>query len=151
MITPKYYSIVSGSGESEYELVAFDKALMDAGIGDYNLVQVSSIIPPCCEYRNVIDLVKGSILYAAYAKKTVRDGEVGSTAVAVAFPKNDAENGVIFETSANGNDAEVRVKGMCTEAMQNRQREIKDIHSSSIILHGKNGLYTCGISAVVMW
>ena len=151
MIKPKYYTIVSGQGRSKYELVAFDKALLDAGIGDYNLVKVSSIMPASCTFREEIDLEKGSVIFVAYACKTVCNEESGSTAVAIAIPNCDNENGVIFEASSNGNNAEDIVQEMCKDAMISRGRETKEIITSSITLKGCCQQYTCGVSAVVMW
>ena len=151
MITPKYYTIVSGLGESEYELVAFDKALLDAGIGDYNLVKVSSIVPPSCEFREKIELEKGSIVFTAYACKTVYGEGAGSTAVAIAISKNAEENGVIFEASSDNDNAKDIVQKMCTDAMSNRGRKIKEIKTSFISIKGCPQKYTCGISAVVLW
>jgi len=37
--------ITNGKGEGETEISAFDKALLDAGIANYNLITLSSIIP----------------------------------------------------------------------------------------------------------
>ena len=37
--------VTYGLGESETEIAAFDKALLDAGIGNYNLIFLSSVIP----------------------------------------------------------------------------------------------------------
>ena len=151
MTTPKHYSIVSGVGESEYELVAFDKALLASGIGNYNLVKVSSIVPPNCEFVDHVNLPKGSILYAAYATKIVKEGQIGSTAVAVAFPKKKGENGVIFESSSDDKHAESLVVNMCKEAMANREMEIQELQSSSIDVKGIANKCLCAISAVVMW
>lgn len=151
MITPHYYSIVSGLGESGFELVAFDKALLNAGIGDYNLVKVSSIIPPNCVFRESIDLPKGSILYGAYVKKIIINNQAGSTAVAIAFPKNADKNGVIFEASSDDQDAKSVAIEMCKEAIANRGMEIQELRSSSTKILATPGKYTCGLSAVVMW
>ena len=149
--TPKDYTIVSERGESEYKLVAFDKALLNAGIGDYNLVKVSSIIPSGCIFRDTVDIEKGSVLYTAYAEQVVQDGQLGSTAVAIAFPKQANMNGVIFETSSDNMDAEDDVLNMCKEAMCIRGREIENIKCSSIVIKGIPDEYVCGVSAVVMW
>lgn len=143
--------IVSGCAESEYELVAFDKALLSAGIGDYNLVRVSSIISAECTFREIINIPKGSILYAAYAKKVVIGGQSGSAAVAIAIPVCPEENGVIFEASSDTENAESIAIDMCRDAMTSRKRVIKEMQSSSITLHSAGEKYTCGISAVVMW
>ena len=55
---PHYYTLVSGIGKSQFPLVAFDNALRDAGIGDYNLVRVSSILPPNCKFCDKIAIKK---------------------------------------------------------------------------------------------
>lgn len=151
MILPKHYSIVSGLGESEYPLVAFDNALLNAGIGDYNLVQVSSILPPKCTYKEQIDIPKGSILFAAYAYEILKFNQHYSVAVATAIPKQPDKNGVIFETSEEGSNAKENACKMCQEAMKNRDRDIKEIKSSCIEVKGKENLFVCGISAIVMW
>lgn len=151
MSTPKHYTIVSGKGFSKYKLVAFDNALLEAGIGDYNLVKVSSILPAGCQYEKNIDIEKGSVVYAAYSMVTVEEKQKVTTAVAVAIPSNIAENGVIFETSSDNCEAENDVCNMCMEAMENRNKNIKEIKSTSITVSGKSGGYVSGISAVIMW
>ena len=151
MQKPQYYSVVSGQGTSNYALVAFDNALRQAGIGDYNLVKVSSILPPGCIYKEHINLEKGSIMYAAYATATVIEGEMKVTAVAAAIPEDDKKNGVIFEHVTETQDAEKKVRDMCLEAMNNRNRSIKEIKSSSLTIYGEKDKYVCSISAIVMW
>ena len=151
MTLPTHYAIVSGKGYSEYSLVAFDNALIDAGIGDYNLVKVSSILPANCQYESHIDIPHGSIVYAAYATATVSEGQKMSLAVAVAVPSDVRENGVIFETSSKDSNAEQIVNAMCCEAMKKRRKTIKNLKSSSIVINGKRSAYVCGVSAVVMW
>ena len=65
-------SITWGSGEGKTEMGAFDAALFDAGIGNYNLIQMSSVIPEGAEI--VIGRIKrndeehGHKLYCVIAK-----------------------------------------------------------------------------------
>ena len=59
MNLPSYYTIVSGKGFGKYALTSFDNALLDAGVGDYNLIKVSSILPARCQYKSSINLEKG--------------------------------------------------------------------------------------------
>lgn len=153
MYLPKYYKIVSGSGESKFPLVAFDKALHNANIGDFNLVKVSSILPAHCMYSEEITLTPGSVIYAAYASITIKNEENGQTAVAVAIPENSEENGVIFETSSKEKleNCELLVENMCNEAMKERNRKIKIIETSSQKISAQNDMFVSAISAVVMW
>lgn len=48
MITKKEKTIqiTCGTGEGQTKLSAFDAALFDAGIANYNLIKLSSVIPP---------------------------------------------------------------------------------------------------------
>jgi len=46
-------SIRIGSGTGRTPLSAFDTALLDAGVGDFNLVTLSSVIPPASRLRHV--------------------------------------------------------------------------------------------------
>ncbi len=47
---PKKFSLVAGSAEGTSELNAFDNALLNAGIGNLNLIKVTSILPPQVEF-----------------------------------------------------------------------------------------------------
>jgi arginine decarboxylase len=41
--------LVSGAGSARTQLAAFDAALVDAGISNYNLITLSSVIPAGAE------------------------------------------------------------------------------------------------------
>ena len=151
MFVPKYYTLVSGTGENRHTLVAFDMALHEAGIADYNLVKVSSILPPKCEYREIVDIEKGSIIFVAYSTVSVPANEIATTAVAVAIPANASDNGVIFECFTSNENAKTKVCDMCSEAMQRRGIAVAEIKSSSATIHGKEGMFAVAISAVIMW
>lgn len=150
---PQFYKIVSGIGKSKFPLSAFDNALRNAGIGDYNLVKVSSILPSECTQCENIPTGKGHILYAAYATATVRYGQTAETAVAVAVPKTNEESGVIFETTSFDidNSAIKIVEEMCVQAMHNRKKSIETILKTSQKIVGEVDFFTSAISAVVMW
>lgn len=149
---PQNYTIVSGVGFADEPLVAFDNALQAAGIGDYNLVKVSSILPPACRCREEVDLPKGSILFTAYAALTLTGEETGETCVALAVPCDPALNGVIFEKSSRDGGLERTVRAMCEEGMQTRSRPYSEIKSTfAVIGKEKKKKYAAAISAVAMW
>ena len=61
-----------GAGAGPTRLAAFDAALHAAGVADYNIVRLSSVIPPHAVVREVAgdDLVKGAqgdVAYCVYA------------------------------------------------------------------------------------
>lgn len=148
---PKHYCVVSGVGKSKYPLVAFDEALRAAGVGDYNLVKVSSILPPACIEETEIDAPKGSILFTAYGMAVASPGEVKESAVACAVPVDSDLNGVIFETSTDGAGAHETVVEMCRAGMENRGRDFKVIKSASATAVGEDGIFVSCFAGIAMW
>ena len=86
--TPTHYFLVCGASEGFTPLNAFDAALLRAGIGDTNLVKMSSIVPPRCQLIAPVPLPAGSLVPTAYASITSDiPGEIIASAVAVALPE----------------------------------------------------------------
>lgn len=148
-----HYTLITGIGEGSTRLNAFDNALYNAGVGNYNLLKVSSILPPMVKEEKVVDVVAGGLLPIAYASKV--ETEIGKevvAAVAVGIPKNPEEIGVIMEYSGFGDkkQAEVIVKEMVREAMHNRNITIVDIKcvSSSCLV---NSDFCCVFSGIALW
>ncbi len=52
-------TVRSGSGTGRTLLSAFDNALQGAGVADFNLVTLSSVIPPASRIRNVAGVLSG--------------------------------------------------------------------------------------------
>ena len=152
---PKKYFITSGIGRSQYQLVAFDNALLDAGIADYNLVKISSIFPINCQQAKVCDFPpKGSPLLTAYATiSSNKKGERIATAVCAAIPEDPDIVGVIMEYSGfcTAQEAEKTVKIMALEAMQNRKRKVKEVISSAVDCIVKSEGYTVLVSSISIW
>jgi len=74
---PKKFFIVAGSATSAVSpLNAFDAALTKAGIGQCNLVNVSSILPPDAEETKNSMITPGTITFAVMARM---DGDPGET------------------------------------------------------------------------
>jgi arginine decarboxylase len=66
-LLPKKIFFVTGVGTHRENLESFEKALRDAGIGKFNLVTVSSILPPNCEIiakdNGLSQLLPGEIVF----------------------------------------------------------------------------------------
>jgi arginine decarboxylase len=150
--TPTHYFMVSGASEGFTPLNAFDSALLCAGIGDTNLVKMSSIVPPRCRLISPVVLPPGSLVPTAYASITSDvPGELISSAVAVALPKEPHYAGLIMEYSARGSRAEIEetVRQMAIEGMKLRMREIKDI--KSVAIEHRVQKVGATFAAVVLW
>jgi arginine decarboxylase len=89
--TPTKFFLVSGSSEGFTLLNAFDGALLASGVGDTNLVKMSSILPPGCLEMNPrpVALPQGALVPIAYASLcSDAPGEVISAA-AIGIPEDE--------------------------------------------------------------
>ncbi len=150
--TPTHYFLVSGASEGFTSLNAFDGALLRAGIGDTNIVKMSSIVPPRCQLISPVPLPPGSLVPTAYASITSDvPGQIIASAVAVALPKEPHFPGLIMEYSGRGSKAEIEemVRQMALEGMKLRKREIKELTSMAV----EHRVQTVGatLAAVVLW
>jgi arginine decarboxylase len=130
--TPTKYYLTAGSSEGFMPLNAFDGALLDAGVGNTNLVKMSSIIPPKCEEIKPIKLPYGALVPVAYAAISSQvPGAMIAAAVAACFPMDETKPAVIMEYSARGHKEEVEqiVRNMAAQGMKMRGEEIKEIKS----------------------
>jgi arginine decarboxylase len=150
--TPTQYFLVSGASDGYTALNAFDGALLQAGIGNTNIVKMSSIVPPRCQLVAPVPLPPGALVPAAYAALTSDvPGEIISAGVAVALPEDENQNGLIMEYSAKGerHKIEETVRNMAIEGMKLRGWKIKELKSIGIEYKVKK--VGAALAAVVLW
>jgi len=152
--TPTKFFLVSGSSEGFSLLNAFDGALLASGVGDTNLVRMSSILPPRCIeiVPKPISLPQGALVPVAYASLTSDiSGTIISSAVAIGIPENPDLAGLIMEYSARADKetVETQVRKMVEEGMKTRNREIKDIKSISATFNVTT--FGATFAGVVLW
>lgn len=130
----KWY-IGTGTGCAKNALVAFDKALLDAGVGNYNLVRLSSILPAKAISGTAGELRKevqdGSLLPTAYSTiSSDVEGETIVSTIGVGLPADKTQVGVIMEYSAKNvtcQDALETLDNMIREAFRARNWELNKI------------------------
>ncbi|KZX13604.1 pyruvoyl-dependent arginine decarboxylase [Methanobrevibacter oralis] len=121
-------AIVCGKDEGPTKLNAFDNALSDAGIGDVNLIKVSSMLSGNTEIKKLPKLKAGAMVNCVLSEVTSNTpGDQITAVVAVAIGN---KLGCVVETSGINknrkellNKAELMVKYM----MEKRDVEIKDL------------------------
>ena len=146
--------LTSGTGSSDYKLVAFDNALISAGISNYNLLKVSSILPKGCREGQQIGPIEGSALLVAYASIASNiPGDLIASSVAVGIPEKSDQVGVIMECSGhyNAETAEKTAREMVRIAMENHGIPCKEIKSSSAEATVSDDGFSSVISALAMW
>jgi arginine decarboxylase len=99
--------ISSGTGVAVTQLAAFDNALLTAGVGNYNLVRLSSVIPPHAVVREVpateqLRGTVGDVAYCVYAAAYAdTPGEQAWAGVAWALSTNHSGSGLFVEHTAS--------------------------------------------------
>jgi len=117
----------AGHAEGGTTLNAFDNALLAAGIGNINLIKVSSIVPPDVSIIELPKIKPGAIVPTAYAAMTSETpGETVAAAVGYALPDDPQKNGVIMEFHgvATREEAERQIRAMLDEAFSVRGETI---------------------------
>lgn len=152
--TPDLFSLVKGAAEGRTRLNAFDNALINAGVGDTNLVRISSILPPGAVEKDIeaIDLPPGGLIPLAYASiQSTTPGRLISSAVAVGIPEDPEQPGVImeFEDHSRVDNVESIARQMVIDAFEFRKRKLKEIRSIAI----GHQVERCGatFAAAVLW
>lgn len=147
---PNMVCLASGAAEGDSELTAFDNALRKGGIGDVNLIRVSSIVPPNAKMSPLPDLPYGSLAPAAYAVQTSSiPGQRVAACIGVGWTER---GGVLMEAHGvdeTGEEIEERTRLMVEEGMRQRGMEPYETHFAT----AEHTVEKIGsaIAAAVLW
>ena len=123
-------SITSGRSEGPSRLNAFDNALLDAGIGDVNLITVSSILPKDTQIVELPHIEEGKMVNCVLAcTHSDRPGDLITAAVAVA---TSDDFGCVVEHSGVNQDPE-KIKEEA-ETMVKYMMQVRDLTIREIII-----------------
>lgn len=152
MFIARNFYISTGCGRDIHAIASFDKALLMAGMGNYNLVRVSSIIPPDAKQVDCVNYPAGSVVFTAYATINTKANELIASAIAAAIPKDPTYPGVIMEYSCKGDKkhAELVAKKLAEEALQRRNIFEYDVCAAGIEAHGVEGTVTTTFAAIAL-
>jgi arginine decarboxylase len=148
--TPKKYFLTSGSAEGNTELTAFDGALLNAGIGNVNIIKVSSILPPKAQFSPQLELPFGALVPTAFGMIiSEQPGQIISAGVAVGISEDSF--GIIMERTdtCTKKELEKKIEAMVRESFSMRKMELKDLKISSVE-HQVQKIGCC-IAAVPLW
>ncbi|AEF95932.1 Pyruvoyl-dependent arginine decarboxylase [Methanotorris igneus Kol 5] len=149
---PNTVSLVAGSAEGKTPLNAFDNALLKAGIGNLNLIRISSIMPPKAEIVPLPKIPMGSLVPTAYGY-IISDvkGETIAAAISVAIPKDKELCGLImeYEGKCSKKEAEKTVREMAKIGFEERGWEIDKIVSIATEHTVEN--IGCAFAAAALW
>lgn len=151
LFNAKYFYVSTGVGSSQLSRInAFDRALLDAGLGDVNLIPVSSVLPAGIKRVYTLDLKIGTfipcVLSIAYGEDTVL-----TSGIAFGF-KEGNEGGYVVEhslISPDQDDFELKLKERLKQIGDDRSLELHDIETLSTSLEVESGSYGCAIAILV--
>ncbi len=129
-LVPKKFFVCSGAATSEIsDLNAFDIALIRAGIGEQNMLSVSSVIPEGAKQIEPHALPMGAITHSVLAQMRGSEGEMISAGIAYAFRK-DGKGGYVAEGHLHGSKDSLKevLEWKMEEMAKHRQIELMDIH-----------------------
>ena len=104
---PKSFFLTKGVGKHKDQLASFELALRDAGIERFNLVSVSSILPPNCRQISKTDglqqLQSGSIVFVVISRNASNEpNRLIAASVGVAIPADSNQYGYLSEHHSFG-------------------------------------------------
>jgi arginine decarboxylase len=108
---PEKIFLTKGVGSHKERLTSFELALRDAGIASYNLVYVSSIVPPSCfvlPRTEVLELLKpGQIIFCVMSRiDTNEPNRLMAAAIGMALPHDRKVYGYLSEHKSYGQTQE---------------------------------------------
>jgi arginine decarboxylase len=127
-------SITSGKSEGPTRLNAFDNALLDAGIGDVNLIPVSSILPANTDIVELPHIKEGEMVNCVLAcAHSNRPGDLITAVVAVAT--SDDFGCVVEHSGINQNSEKIKSEA---EVMVKYMMNVRGLSIREIIIADEN-------------
>jgi len=165
-------------GKHRERLTSFEMALRSAGIAQYNLVKVSSILPPGCRItpkeKGLSHLSPGEIVFCVMSENSINEPHrLLGASIGLAVPKDKDEYGYLSEHHSFGQNEESTgdyAESMAAEmlattlgvefngdASWDEQKEhyricgkiVKTTNISQTAVGDKNGLWTTVIAVAV--
>lgn len=106
-MTPAKFFFTNGVGIHKEKLQSYEVALKDAGISQFNLVSVSSILPPGCKKmpreKGLTFLNPGEVVFCVMARnETNEPNRLISASVGCAIPAGNIQYGYLSEHHSFG-------------------------------------------------
>jgi len=111
VFVPQKMFLTRGVGRARDKLASFEAALRSAGIAPFNLVKVSSILPPGCTIipraKGIAALLHGQVVFVVMSEnQTSEPHRLISASVGVAVPADKTQYGYLSEYHSFGEKEE---------------------------------------------
>lgn len=107
MYVPTRIFLTHGVGRHREKLTSFELALRDCGIAQFNLVRVSSILPPGCKFvkpdKGLAEMKAGQIVHVVLSEASTNEPRrLIAASVGVAVPRDPGQFGYLSEHHSYG-------------------------------------------------
>ncbi|HEA47542.1 MAG TPA: arginine decarboxylase, pyruvoyl-dependent [bacterium] len=107
MYVPTRICLTKGVGKHKEKLTSFELALRNAQIAKYNIVNVSSIVPPSCQLVSLTEglkyLAPGQIIYCVMSRNATNEPHrLIAASIGIAIPKDPTQYGYLSEHHSFG-------------------------------------------------
>jgi arginine decarboxylase len=152
-LVPGRFFVTSGVATgAPSELNAQDLALRGAGIGECNLVGVSSIIPSGAEETEPIPIPKGAVTFCVLAKMAGEEGERVGAGLAWAWGRTQGGEryGIVAEHHGSGLPSEIEgvVRADLLGMAEARLMVLEDVHTRVESVICREG-FGCAVAVLV--
>ena len=150
-LVPVEFFVTSASAVSKVsDLNAFDKALIEMGIGEQNLVAVSSVIPNGAKEIDITDIPMGAVTHCVLSQIRDHGKETISAGIAYAFRK-DGNGGYVAEGRMHSSEDALResLKDKMNEIAFSRGVELNEIKYVTEELTVPEGEHGACVAALV--
>jgi len=110
-MVPRKIFLTKGVGRHKEKLTSFELALRDAGIAQFNLVRVSSILPPRCtvvtKTYGLKKMLPGQIVFCVMAEASTNEPyRLSAASIGLGIPTDRRLHGYLSEHHAYGLNAD---------------------------------------------
>ncbi len=150
LVPSKFFITHSSAVSQTSDLNAFDKALLKAGIGEQNLVSVSSVIPIGAEEVEPCEMSMGAVTHCVLAQMRGTEGETISAGIAYAYRK-DGKGGYVAEGHIHGSAESLKeiLSWKMDEMSKIRNVEFNEVQYATEELKIPMDHYGCCVAALV--
>ena len=147
------FAVKTGTGKSsDSALNAIDNAMLDAEVGDLNLIRVSSVLPEDIEKIEKFDYDTGDFRACVIAQAV---GIMGEAAAGIAYGfRDDGEGGYVAEHTATRKSIDMdefeeilinKLKNMA----ESRGVSLEEINTKCTLIEAEEDEYGCSIAVLV--
>lgn len=150
LVPSKFFITHSSAVSPVSDLNAFDRALISAGIGEQNLVSVSSVIPKGARLVERCEMPMGAVTHCVLAQMRGTEGETIAAGIAYAYRK-DGKGGYVAEGHIHGSAESLKeiLKWKMHEMARIREVEFEEIQFEIEELAIPIDHYGCCVAALV--